>query len=792
MGAIALVIGIGSGLYAGLGSMAAWRKQSNDASFALLHAHDLRVSLSEGSYARAGELASIARAIPRPQRIALAQERLIAPVQVDASRRGRTVLVPGRLVGEPAVPGVLVDGIAVERGRGLEAADAGRPVAVLESNFAEHYGLPASGRVRISGGRTIAYLGQGRSPEYFIVTAPGLTFGAEASFAVLFSPLRTVQALTGHAGQVNDLVLRLQPGASVSVVERALGVAFAVRAPQLGASVSRRSDLDAYKTLYRDADNDQRLFNVFAVLLLTGAGFAAFNLASRVVEAQRREIGIGMALGAPPARLAIRPLLLGLQIALLSVLLGVGTGLVAGAALRSVLESQLPLPVLQTPFRPGIFARGAAIGFLLPLLATAYPVWRGVRAKPIDAIRVGFRASSGGGLAPLLQRVPLPGRSIARMPVRNVLRAPRRTLMTLLGIGAVVAVVVALGGLMDSFVAPLDRARQETLRDAPGRTVVELDRFYPHDSAPVQAILRTDTVGRATAVLKLAGTLRANDRSLDAIVELRDLRNSVWHPHPSQGELPTRDDGILLSQKAAGDLRLRVGDSLLLRHQRRAGNGFRMVESRLRVSGLHRNPLRFLAYMSDSAATRMGLAGMTNTLDLTPAQGVSQQRLERELFALPRVATVQPAAAMIEALQERMDEFTAIIRIAEIAALVLALLIAFNSTTITADERAREYATMFAFGLPIRSALLIAVTESTLTGILGTAVGIALGVGVLNWVVTSLLPDTFPDLGALVSVSPATYLSALLVGVLAVALAPLLTRRRLRRMDISSTLRVME
>ena len=51
--------------------------------------------------------------------------------------------------------------------------------------------------------------------------------------------------------------------------------------------------------LYDDIEGDQRLYDIFAVLILAGAAFAAFNLAGRIVEAQRREIGIGMALGVP-------------------------------------------------------------------------------------------------------------------------------------------------------------------------------------------------------------------------------------------------------------------------------------------------------------------------------------------------------------------------------------------------------------------------------------------------------------------------------------------------------------
>jgi putative ABC transport system permease protein len=42
--AIALIIAIGTGVYAGLGSTSAWRRESNNASFALLHMYDLRVT----------------------------------------------------------------------------------------------------------------------------------------------------------------------------------------------------------------------------------------------------------------------------------------------------------------------------------------------------------------------------------------------------------------------------------------------------------------------------------------------------------------------------------------------------------------------------------------------------------------------------------------------------------------------------------------------------------------------------------------------------------------------------
>ena len=125
-------------------------------------------------------------------------------------------------------------------------------------------------------------------------------------------------------------------------------------------------------------------------------------------------------------------------------------------------------------------------------------------------------------------------------------------------------------------------------------------------------------------------------------------------------------------------------------------------------------------------------------------------------------------------------------------ALALALLIAFNSTSISTDERARENATMLAFGVPVRGAVGLAVGESLIIGLLGTLLGIGAGLLVIGWVVNETLPETLPDLGLVVSISGGSILVAALVGVIAVAVAPLLTARRIRRMDLPSTLRVVE
>jgi putative ABC transport system permease protein len=130
--------------------------------------------------------------------------------------------------------------------------------------------------------------------------------------------------------------------------------------------------------------------------------------------------------------------------------------------------------------------------------------------------------------------------------------------------------------------------------------------------------------------------------------------------------------------------------------------------------------------------------------------------------------------------------------ILQIAIALLALLVAFNASNIGTDERAREHATMLAFGIRVRRIIAIAIAESLLLGLTGVGLGLGLGLGVLRWILDTVFPAAIPDLAVLDRVDPSSYLVTVAIGLAATAAAPLLNIRRLRTMDIPSALRYVE
>ena len=787
--AIAIVIAVGTGLFSGLRSMNVWRGLSNDASYEAANTFDLRVALSEGSLVDRGVLLNALSEIDSGA-VAVAEERLILPTQVSIATAEQNILVPGRIVGVDLTDGgPHVNSLHPQVGRNLSESDARSKVVTLEHNFARFYKLPAQGSALLAGAIPVDYVGQSLSPEYFFVITPEGGILAQANFAAVFTSIETAQQLTGMDRKVNDLILRLEPGAD----EGALYDTISERFGQIGGTVTRRLDDPSIRLMIEDVEGDKQFNTVLAIAIFGGAVFAAFNLTSRIVDSQRREIGIAMALGVPTPLVALRPLLFSAQVALLGVVFGIAMGIGVAEALGAYLSDFLPLPAWRTPFQFGVFAVAGIVGFLVPFLATAIPVWTGVRVTPIDAIRTGHLADRSGGMPKLLSMVRVPGRTTMQIPFRNVARAPRRTLLTALAIGAIVAVMVTVLGMLDSFIETIDRIGEETAGISPDRVDIAFDTVYPTDSPIVTWVLFAPGAGKAETMLRTGGSISHGDESFEVFVEFIDYESDLWLPTIVEGSLDVSRPGVVISEKAADDLGVRTGETVTLSHPMVSDEGvFSLGQSNLEVVGLHASPMRVGAYVDCRHCEALSVANMTNVVQAQPAEGVSVDALKSELFGRPGVASVQKATASSEVFQDQFEQYTGLLGFILAFVVLLALLIAYNTASINMDERRREHATMLAYGLPVRTILRMAMTESAVLGVIATLVGLVGGYLMLQWVANVLMPNAFPDLGLEIVFNPASLVAVMALSVIAVAVAPVFTVFRLRKTDIPSTLRVME
>jgi len=797
--AIAIIIALGTGIFAGLGGQETWRIASMDTNYEKLQMHDLRVSLTTGSYVDQDKVVAALNGI---EGVARVEPRLVLDTLVDASTAEQTILVAGRLIGvDPSQGGPFIDRIYLDGGHALAAGDEN--VAVLETKFARYYGLEPGAQLTLIGGIELDVVGVGLSPEYFMIVPEEVAFSVqgEANLAVIYIPLPTVQAIYQRPELVNDLRVQVVEGVDLAAVQAAIEQKLSNDFPAIGVQIATGEDDPVRALLYADAVEDQEMLDLIAFFFLLGAALAAFNLAGRIVESQRRQIGIGMALGAPRSWLAVRPLLVGLQIALIGTLLGLPLGLVFTHLFSRVMDEYIPMPYATgTLLHPPSFLLAAALGIVLPLLATLIPVWQAVRAEPLEALH-GHLTAKSSGLNRWLKGLRLPGNTFAQMPLKNVLRSPKRTLLTVLGVAVAIALLFMFLGLLDTFIYTLDQAEQALLYRSPDRIVVTLNTFYPVDHEQMRGMATlTAGDGRSLFVeaepnLRLGGRLQNSDEEIDTLIEFVPAGSGIWTPALLEGSWGGggSQPAIVISRKAADDLGVDVGDLLAVEHPFREGlHAFRTVSTMLTVAGIHDNSIRGLSYVALEEAGFTGLDGLTNVLVVTPGRDVTLNEIRRELFTHPAILAADEVAKLTESFGELMGIFVYALRIMQGAVLFIAFLIAFNSTSINIDDRIREVATMFAFGTRPRTVTWVQIGENALLGILGTIIGGLLGWVTLNQMMAARMEVMLEELGLLVTLAPLSLVLAALLGVGVVALTPLISARKLRRIDIPSTLRVME
>ena len=175
---------------------------------------------------------------------------------------------------------------------------------------------------------------------------------------------------------------------------------------------------------------DSLLFTqfAFALLALALSAFLVVNLIAAMLVGQTREIGVMKAIGARPGQLATMYLAVAGALGVAAAAIAVPTALVAGRRYAGLKAALLNFDISGFSVPWWVIALEIGVAVLLPLVAAAFPVWRGCRVPVNDALRdVGISGAGLGEGALQLRGLPRP----VLLALRNSFRRRQRTLLTL-------------------------------------------------------------------------------------------------------------------------------------------------------------------------------------------------------------------------------------------------------------------------------------------------------------------------------------------------------------------------
>ena len=568
------------------------------------------------------------------------------------------------------------------------------------------------------------------------------------------------------------------------------------------------------ESLIRDPDRfeGQDLFEtlrtVSAVFALVGAfasGLLVINTISTIVVEQRGQIGTMKAVGATTGHILCLYVLLAVLYGALGTTLGLAGALglnMLGAALRAVAFDKAPtLPAVSGE----ALWLGAAIGIGVAALAALPPAWRGAHITIREAI-ASYGLSADFGSAPwdrLLGRLTFLPQAV-KLASRNVFRQSGRALLTVVGLtvatAATLAVLAALLALATSFDAASRALRADLAFSF--QTPVLVSTVEPV-LAGVDGLDRTELWLVARAKLS-DSTTSVPLKGLPADSDLLDpemLRAGQWLD-------PARDDAVLITRRLAERQGLQPGDGFTVTIGERSASwtvagvvGGAGGDAQAPDGAIYA-PLPAVRQLLDLPSASGNLlyvrvrngpatAGLAPSEVLLPEHSERKQRVDDRAEALSdALADANLTSTPVRLYDEARGNQQALFSIGLLLGMVLVVVAIvgalglFSTLTMNVLERRREIGVMRSVGAPTGSLLWTYLLEGILLGLLGWALGAALGgpagqqlVGVLN---ARLIPLDYRLPGTALGLT----LGLVLVVTLLASIGPALAAARMRIAEI--------
>lgn len=348
---------------------------------------------------------------------------------------------------------------------------------------------------------------------------------------------------------------------------------------------------------------------------------------------------------------------------------------------------------------------------------------------------------------------------LARAAWRHLWRHPWQSVLALLGVALGVAVVLAVdianGSARRAFMLSSEALSGRATHELVGGPAGIDERLYPG----LRRIAGVQAAPLVEGYLESAdGRRRWRLLGVDVFAE-GPLRGATLVGSPAGGgdgaRLLVEPDTVLLDADSAARLGVRVGDQITVR-----------------VAGRPR-ALRIVATPAPAgAAAREALDGML-VADIATAQELLRQvgRLSRIDLrvaadaepalraALPADVRLLPAGARSAALAQMAQAFATNLLALSLLALVVGAFLIYNTMTFSVVQRRAVIGTLRALGVTRAQILLAVLGESLLLGMLGTALGIGLGM-LLAAGLLDLVSGTINDLYFALSVRE-THVAAL-------------------------------
>ncbi len=491
-----------------------------------------------------------------------------------------------------------------------------------------------------------------------------------------------------------------------------------------------RSTLPEYTGYGENADRMRSIGEVFPVIFFLVAALMALTSMTRMVEEQRINIGTMKALGYS-------------RLACASKYLGYAFLATAGGCLIGILfgEKVFPwiiiyayqimyqhIPDILVPYHASYAIMATAASMVCTLGATLAACYSTLRAQPAELMRPPAPAS---GKRVFLERIRVIWNHLNfswKSTVRNLMRYKGRFFMTIFGIGGCMGLMIVGFGLRDS-IFEVGQLQYTDIQVYKGIAILE-DDMTRSEEEELDTFLNNDPdVTQYMDGYMMTVTLQKGKTEWEASLQVLEDTDKVpeyvhFGDRNSDEIYELTDEGALLSEKAANQLGVGVGDTVEIKDEE---NG----NAEVVITGIFENYMSHYIYMTPAYYEEVyGEPPEYNCLMFETPEDYTNEQVEQvgaDILKQDGVLNVTYMHDIQLELDDMLSSLNLVIIVLIISAGLLAFVVLYNLNSINITERQRELATLKVLGFYDSEVAMYVYRENILLTLIGAVVGVVLG-----------------------------------------------------------------
>lgn len=502
--------------------------------------------------------------------------------------------------------------------------------------------------------------------------------------------------------------------------------------------LSRESNV-SYVSFFSNVQKVDAIAKIFPLFFFLVAALVALTTMTRMVEEERLQIGTLKALGYARGAIMWKYMFYALAASVLGSVIGLAVGVfLFPSVIWNAYTMMYTLPQLHCRFIPSIAITSALAAIGCTLAATLNACWSTLQETPA---RLMLPKAPKAGKRIFLEHISFIWKRMKfthKVTARNLMRYKKRFFMTVIGIAGCTGLLVTGFGLHDSISDIVNKQFDELFLY---NLTISLSEAETAQSAGVTQALAEHGESAYLTVHQEQSSNRYENMTFNTHIfvpqDSADFAQFICLRDRKTGEpVAFSETDVVITEKMSERTGYGVGDTFLLENNDGDKGEFT-------IAGVAENYVENYVYMSAETYERAyGEApDFASVVARVSTEKEHRDELSTALLVLDGVSGVSFTDDLKESFSSMMQKIDTIVVVLILSAAALAFVVLYNLTNINITEREKEIATIKVLGFFDREVSAYVYRESLMLSLIGTMVGLVLGIFLHAFVIQNVEVD---------------------------------------------------